>query len=547
MKRLFLILILLCVAETLWAGENISVPWEEFKTLYRESVERKIRKEPQKEKPQVFSIDDAEYTLAIDKNIAKGEVILSGKVISGEIRPIPIFDNKIPITEVRQVSGGSLLYSQDEDRITFLPDGSKNFIINFAFLVTSQEDSRSRYVSFLLPAALRNSLTLKLSSEISLVEHPGIVDSSGGYHFSSKPLLTVRFLDKKVLSATPVVDIDILSRIVLKGHRTIDIMSYFQVQSLPASCILKAPEGAGYISSSLKNSWIKKLDKNNYKLDLPSGMDSTFSLQFAMDETEGNSDFSFFLPRIQNNIGKEGNFVLQDPDDGQFTLASKAVLRRIPFSKLSPKIRKNFGKDRFFMQLPSQEKLHFKIKRFQSVSTPPIVLDNISFYSSFEENGGVLSVLLMDIPPEAGPRLSLASIPGAEIWSLKVNGKTKKVYGDQDHTWIIPLAKGETSHVELAFIQKGKKLGLYGRIEAALPEIGFPSRNLIAGIALPKRVQLLSLEGPVNPVHCGPDKTPKEFVGKPYFFSRSFYKGDGMKLAVSYKEPITRKHERSKK
>jgi len=31
---------------------------------------------------------------------------------------------------------------------------------------------------------------------------------------------------------------------------------------------------------------------------------------------------------------------------------------------------------------------------------------------------------------------------------------------------------------------------------------------------------------------------PADFVGKPHLFSRSFHKGEGMKLAISYKEPV---------
>lgn len=36
-------------------------------------------------------------------------------------------------------------------------------------------------------------------------------------------------------------------------------------------------------------------------------------------------------------------------------------------------------------------------------------------------------------------------------------------------------------------------------------------------------------------------KTPRGFVGKPHYFSRSFHNGEEMRVAVSYKEPIEQK------
>lgn len=132
----------------------------------------------------------------------------------------------------------------------------------------------------------------------------------------------------------------------------------------------------------------------------------------------------------------------------------------------------------------------------------------------------------------------MKAVPDAEIWSLKVNGRKGKVYTNGENRWIIPLVAGEISHVELALLQKGVRLGLRGRLEASLPHSGIPSRTVRVGIALPERVQLLSMEGPVNSEPTERWETPAEFVGRPYFFSRSFYKGEGMTLAVLYKEPV---------
>jgi hypothetical protein len=137
--------------------------------------------------------------------------------------------------------------------------------------------------------------------------------------------------------------------------------------------------------------------------------------------------------------------------------------------------------------------------------------------------------------------LGIASVPEAQVWSLRINGKKKKIYSDQKGAWIIPLSGSGRSHVELAFLRQGEKLGLQGRLETSLPRTGLPSRRALVGIALPERVQLLSLEGPVSPDRRPTASLPKEFMGRSYFFSRAFYGGDGMEMAISYKEPVDMK------
>ncbi len=546
MKRLLLLLVVLSLSETLVADDSVSVPWTEFKKLYRESIERDIMSRqatlPKKKEPFVYTIEEAVYRITLDKESAQGEVLVTGKLVSGDPAPISLFGKDIVIAKTKQLTGGSLLSTQHgTKRIAFLPDGKKNeFQLMFSFMVRPQEDSRSRFVSFVIPSALKNSLSLELSPEARLLEEPGIADANGVYHFSTATSLNIRFRDRKGVSATALIDIDTFSHIRLQGKRAVTTTTFLPVQPLPRSFILQVQAEAQYVSSSLKSSWIKKQRDSSYEIRIPSDEKGVFSIQFAVEESAETSGIVFLLPRIKNNNGKEGDFVVEEPDDGQITLVAEGLVSDIPVAKLGKQLVQAAGKNRFYMCIPPHEAIKLNIRRFKAVSTPPIVLDSQYFFISFEENGSALSVLAVDIPPEIGPRLRLKAIADTEIWSLTVNGRKRKVYTNDDTTWIIPLEDGEISHVQLALLRKGEKLGLHGRLEAVLPETGLPSQTVRVGIALPKRVQLLSLEGPVNPSSVELWEAPLEFVGKPYFFSRSFYKGQGMKLAVSYKEPVDR-------
>jgi len=544
MKQVVALVFLLSVAGLLQADDLVSVPWPEFKKVYRESVERDIMKthagpEMQKE-PFIYTIEEAVYCINVDKNTARGEALVTGRVISGTPALIPLFGRDIVIEKTKQVSGGSLLADQDASRgILFLPEGgTKPFQIMLSFLARPKEDSKSRLVSFAIPPALKNSLTVNLSPDTAMIEDPGIPDAGGIYHFAAAPSLSVRFLDRKRLDAPETVEIDMFSRIKLQGKRTVITTTFAPARTPSGGFVLRAQKDAQYLSSSLKASWIMRRDDNSFEIKLPEDEKGVFNVQLAIDEPRGTNGIAIILPGIEGNSGREGDFVLEETDDGQITPGGNGFVPDIPVARLTKELVAAAGKNRSFMHIQPKEALRLDVQRFNPVATPPMVLDSQYFFTSVDENGSILSTIMMDVPPEAGPHLRLKATAGAKIWSLTVNGKNRKVYGDAGSAWIIPLDSGEVSRVELALLQKGEKLGLHGRLEIALPETGLPSRNARVGIAIPDRVQLMSIEGPVNP---DPDKSwqiPVTFIGKPYFFSRSFFKGEGMRLIVSYKEPV---------
>ncbi|MBW2409658.1 MAG: hypothetical protein JRF72_07650 [Deltaproteobacteria bacterium] len=493
-----------------------------------------------------YSIASADYKIALDKQKARGEVTITGRVISGEPDLIPLFGNELVIEDLAMVSGGSLLCSREQDnKIFFVPDANKDFQIRVAFSTAVKEDNSSRFISVSIPQALQNSLTLALAAEISLVEAPGIKNSDATYHFSSRTMLTIRFSDKAAVAAVPVVEIDALSVFRLQGSQAIINTTFAPVQPITTGFNLQIPANTTYVSSTLKSSWINKQDKHSFRINLPAGSSDKFSIQFALDETQTAGNYKFVLPEIKDNTGSQGNFIVEQPDGGQVSLSRPKLASRVPVARLNSKLRRAAGRHRFFMKLAPQENISLSVKRFKTVSTASVVLDSVSFFTSLDDNGNVLSVLIMDVPPEAGPRLSMQTIAGAKIWSLTVNGQKSNVYTERNdaagkagaETWIIPLARGEFSHVELAFIRQDQKPGLQGKFETELPASGLPATRVRIGIALPERLQLLSLDGPVSPAAENRWKKPREFIGTPYYFTRAFYAGDGLKLILSYKEP----------
>ncbi len=180
--------------------------------------------------------------------------------------------------------------------------------------------------------------------------------------------------------------------------------------------------------------------------------------------------------------------------------------------------------------------------RYNAVATPPLVLDAVNWFTSFEESGNVLSVIAMTVPSEAGESVRLKMMPKAKIWSCKVNGKKMKVYSDSHDGktgfWILPLSKGKKSHIELALLSQGEKMGLHGKLELGLPEMELAARKINIAVGLPQRLEMISFQGPITPAKTFKYKRPHDFSGTPYYFSRSFHSGAPITMAVSYKEPV---------
>jgi hypothetical protein len=517
---------------------GVFVPWEEMKTLYREKLEREFEKAFEEE-PQVYSIDEARYRVRLRSEGAEIEVLVSGKSVSGKPAPIPLFGKDAVVTSVGQVTGGTVMTPSDLDATAILPDSAGiAFQVVARLLAEAVEDSGAKSICVSIPRALQNVLELDVPAGLQLLKAQGIADGDGVYRFSASPSLTIRYAEKERLEAATVIQVDSISRVVPQRGRTIITTHFLPIRPLPESVTFRTPPGAQFLSTSLRNASIQDAGPGRVELKLPNEHQKPFTMEWAQDAPADTSPIMLTLPAIEGNGGQQGRFVIDEPEDGQIAVSAEGTISRVPVERLPEPLRQAAAGAQFCMSVAAESAITLTSTTFQAVSTPPTVLESVYLFSSFEENGNVLSVLIMDVPPEVGPRLSLKAVPGAEIWSLKVNGIGKKVYEGDEGSWMIPLDGGAPSHVELAFLDEKEKLGLQGRLEASVPETGLAAQEVRVGIALPSRVELLSIEGPVSPAKGDEWPIPAEFIGSRHYFSRAFYKGEGMALAVSYKEPV---------
>jgi hypothetical protein len=308
------------------------------------------------------------------------------------------------------------------------------------------------------------------------------------------------------------------------------------VRGLPDAALLRLPEGAQLGNTSLKSSEITQRESGAYALSGAIDSRHPFVVECALTLPEDGAALSFTLPSIEGNAGREGRFVLVEPDDAQVSAQGDNLVANIPAARLGD----GFSAEGYahFMQLPAGQILTLTVTRFRAEEVIDTVLESQVLHVTFDETGRSLSTLRLELPPEIGPRLVLDPVAGGDIWSLTVNGVSKQVYTDSNGAWVVPLEAGQASVVELAFLREGDPVGLHGTLQVNVPRTGFGAKMLFVGVELPDRVELQSVDGPVNTKVSSEGGLPEGLADTPYVFTQPFYKGEGMAISVSYKEPV---------
>ncbi|MCP4768244.1 MAG: hypothetical protein GY875_18490 [Gammaproteobacteria bacterium] len=183
-------------------------------------------------------------------------------------------------------------------------------------------------------------------------------------------------------------------------------------------------------------------------------------------------------------------------------------------------------------------------KLMAQVETPEVVLDTVSFFVSFTEDGSVLSAMSLVLPPNSRSQLELDPIDGAEVWSLQVNGKPRSLYSSPEQKWIVPLESNVDSQITLAYLTRGSKLGLQGRLDFNIPETGLTARRVELTVGLPKRMQMLAMDSDLQPDQGRDRPLFDSFSGRPHYFSKPFYRGHALASSIIYQEPVN--HDGSK-
>lgn len=194
-KGMFVLIVGLMWPIMAGAEDRRSPNRSEFEAVWHESKGNPDKAEIPKISPSnVYSIEEAIFHLTVSRENAHGRMQLSGRILAGNPRRIPITGDECLITSIQEVMGGSLVCDLETGpRIFLLPDGSRVFRVTLSFILAAQKDSRSKFISLGIAPALKNFLFLDHTANISIETPPGELDRQGMVHVSSGRELVVRF------------------------------------------------------------------------------------------------------------------------------------------------------------------------------------------------------------------------------------------------------------------------------------------------------------------------------------------------------------------
>ena len=368
MKKAVFLVLALAGAACCPAGEMVTVPWEEIKKLYRESVEREIKEAtPEEEVMDLYSIEEALYRIEVGEESATARALLTGKVLSGSPGSILLFEEDVILSGVEEIRGGFLV--SEERGICLLPEEGASFQAALVLLAPVKEDGRSKYVAFRTPAALRNSLAIDLPPGHRLLGHPGLGGAGGTFHFSSREKMEIRFEDARGLAAPARIEIDTFTRVSVEGKKVLFTTWFHPVRPVESPFRIRLPEGARFYASSLKGSWIKKGEGNTLDISLPETRTEVFSIDYGSDRDPAVEAFPLSLPVIPDNLGSEGSFAVAEPEDGQVSLEGEGLMTGLPASRLPAGLRSLAKGNESHARLSPGEAARLSFKPFGMIRT----------------------------------------------------------------------------------------------------------------------------------------------------------------------------------
>jgi hypothetical protein len=519
-------------------AETATVPWAEFKDLYTEHLQKTLRADADKAAAggPGYTLRRADIRLRVDGDSAIGEIVIAGETLRDPPLLVPLIDGTTTIADVREQSGGTVVRSAEG--IALRSNSAGAFQVRLDMVIPIEQDRNLRAFTVQSPQAIANAMAIVLPDGARFVTQPGVAGPDGLRHIAAGQTHTVRFIAAQEDQTAMAPTIDIFTELSLNQHRLRLVSLLAPQQTTAGPFELTLPAGARLISTTIRDSWWQSLGDGRYRVDLPADLASAVEITTEIDAAD-QRELALSLPSIKDNLGAEGNFSVREPVQTRILVKGAGLATNMPAEQLPEPIRERWPALAEFDYSSDNQPMTVTLEKLKTVTAPALVLDAVTFTTSLGEDGQLLTTLRLDVPATAGPRLSLKPVPDSEIWSVLVNGERREILNDDGRTWIVPLDGDAAAHVEISLLSRRDKPALAGKLDLALPETGLTARTVYYGLTLPHRLELVSMESDLTPQDPATLAANEVLKGTPYVFSRAFYRGEKIPVALMYREPVT--------
>ena len=510
-------------------ADTVTVPWHQFKDLYREHLKKELSKQFIKAKAKVIptELSSSVCTIVFSKKTCQISYEIKGR--RGNVDSEQLLRGRFAVSSPTTTGCARLLWIKHSLGITLLPEGTPEFTTKFTISVPVLEKNGNYHASLEIPNSLTNKIHVELKDKLYLNKLPwSKIEGKNNIYTAPPGVITLSAIDENIANIKLPPDLDLFTSYRFRANRL-----QLQIKALvnPGSgraFILQLPKGARSSRGTLPR-FVKLESSGKLNVTLPENI-NRFSLNCEFELKSRQQIEKLIQPSIAENRGREGFFNIEQPPGAEIKVTSKGLQSDIfNLSDNSKPVK--------CLSSPIANPLSFTIKQLTRVSQPEVIVDTIFFCSAIEENGSVISVLSFDYPGTG--KLKLKKIANGKLWRFAVNGKKSGIYEDGDY-WRVELPAGHDSNkVEMAFLLSGKKPGIQGIYRSTMPDCGLNARRVVYTAVLPKRLELRGFEGGVDPLpkDISPPRLPDNVSGNRYNFYRPYYTGGKIDAEFFYREP----------
>jgi hypothetical protein len=527
------------------------LPWKEFLSLYREHLENQWRQTETRQPTALIHLESCDYDIFIEKEMARIRIRILGTVTQGVVSPFPFLSPETRVIETGACTNARFVRSPD-GALALLPKGNEpsSFEATLEIVAPRKVDEISPYIEWKTSAAVRNTASVSRCEDLRI--HPDSFWTPvepDRFALPGNFTVRLRFESFRNENNRSPLDIRTLSRIESKSdrlHMTTWIFPNLTQSPEPISVLL--PPDATLLGVVPNSAFLGDMDSTLTARTISVRLDSepvVLHMAFASHrDNDGKHDKGLPIspPQIANNLERPFEFCLVANEGfrlsprenlGITEIRATPEMEALANTLQQSHMAKNGGMPAKWFSASGATPVSLCVQTLDSIATPQTVLDNIVFHTEFAENGRSLSTVAFSLAGIAGSHWTIPAIPDAKIWHLKVDGQQTTIYTDETENWIIPLKPGANRQIELSYMNESHQLGVTGKLDAHVPALGMPARNVSISFTLPERIELASVEGPVSSTNqVAAPKGPNN-----YRFSSPFYDGNRLNISILYREP----------
>lgn len=576
---------------------RVVLPWQDFKTLWEQGHAPKDKPQPS---PRAWAISSARYAGTVDGEATLFRATLKVEVLNDQgWTTVPLLPTSVALRAAR-IGGKEAPVYLDGGWYTFITDDTGPVTLELEFAVTTfDEGGRSGFAFPLAPSGgteVELTVPAKEDLDFTVAGAQQVTDRVQGERRVMQALLPAtgnlsvawqRATEEAVAAGTARVYAEHQALIgvgegLLQGRSTVNYSILFAgtdsfAVDLPADVTVLDVTGQGLGDWAVTDQGDRKVVTASLNFEAQGSYALTLDYEKPMPEGGGTVTLPDLrvrgAERVKGFVGVDARSNLE-VRAGAATVARPVDVRELPAAILGQTdwpvlLGYRYGKEGW--QIP------LEVRQHDDVDMLVTIIDQAAATTVLTPDGRRMTQVTYAMRNNRAQFLELDLPTGATPWSTFVGGRAVKPARAEDGSFLVPLARSQSSGgdlarfaVEIVYVEDGAADS--GRFQATLPRADVPATAVAWTVYVPEQAKVKdsSIEGSLRqvewftPIDLGgvssaeavaqvqqqaqalydsdamgagvqPVKVALPLDGTPYYFEKLLVMGEALEVGFSYK------------